>query len=129
MVASAAAAVVVVVVVGLTLVVVTVVVVGIVLVVVVVMAIAMLVVVVVAVIEVVVVALVAVALVLLVVRSISRPAKELNEPSVQCVPVAISTRVKRPGMKLTAHLCLMPSSRMVELYFHFLLWVSSAMLN
>jgi hypothetical protein len=47
-----------------------------------------------------------------------RPALGPTNPPIPRIPAAISPGVKRPGMKLTTHLHLVPRSRMVDLYLH-----------
>jgi hypothetical protein len=43
---------------------------------------------------------------------VSRPALGPTQPPIQWVPVALSLEVKWPGVKLTTHLHLIPSSRL-----------------
>jgi hypothetical protein len=51
------------------------------------------------------------------------------KPPIQWIPKAISQGVKRPGMKLTTHLRLMPRSRMAELYLHSPICLHGILLN
>jgi hypothetical protein len=51
--------------------------------------------------------------------TVSRPVLGPIQPPIQWVPGALSLGVKRPGVKLTTHLHLVPSSKeCVELYLH-----------
>jgi hypothetical protein len=59
----------------------------------------------------------------------SRPVLRPTLPRTQWASGTISPRVKRQGVKLVAHLSLVPRSRMVELYFHSLIRLHVLVLN
>jgi hypothetical protein len=61
--------------------------------------------------------------------TVSRPALGRNQPHIRRVPGALTPEIKRPSMKLTTHLHLMPRQRMMKLYIHYPICLHRVVIN